>query len=71
MAYELMQTKRVDASESFYSLDESYSFSLPIVFGLDRIAVVNNKGVDHIVSFNVSIDLSFKVDSLLVSLICY
>lgn len=69
MAYELMQTKRVDASESFYSLDESYSFSL--VFGLDRIAVVNNKGVDHIVSFNVSIDLSFKVDSLLVSLICY
>lgn len=51
VAYEIMQTNRVDASNSFFSLDDIYYFGGQNAH--DRIAVMNNNGQNMDISFEV------------------
>ncbi|XP_060804098.1 alpha-(1,6)-fucosyltransferase [Amyelois transitella] len=52
VAYEMMQTNRLDASNSFYSLDDIYYFGGQNAH--DRIAVMPNKGGNHDISLEVN-----------------
>lgn len=51
VAYEMMQTNRVDASDSFFSLDDIYYFGGQNAH--DRVAVMANKGERQDISFDV------------------
>lgn len=52
VAYEMMQTNRVDASDSFFSLDDIYYFGGQNAH--DRIAVMHNDGNYQDIAFQVS-----------------
>ncbi|XP_075976704.1 alpha-(1,6)-fucosyltransferase 8 isoform X2 [Anticarsia gemmatalis] len=51
VAYEMMQTNRVDASDSFFSLDDIYYFGGQNSH--DRIAVMTNDGSNQDIAFEV------------------